>query len=1147
MKSKFINSLEIDKKFLRLIENGHSGVILLNKKSEIIYQSPSAARISGWPGDAISGEPLETIIHSSDKDLIRSVLEDAAAAAFLANTVTAQVERQDGSSVWLKCTITNMLADPEIEAVVCNIIDITPEKYSNILLNQTIRKLSDYKSALDISAIVSITDQNGIIKYVNDNFCTISQYSERELLGSDHRIIKSSNHSSSFFEDLWANISSGKMWKGEVKNKAKDGSFFWVDMTIVPLLGNDGKPYQYISIDFDITDRKESQAKEKQAQQEVESKTEQIDNLLENIAEGFIALDHDLNYVYANKQIGKMLGRDPASLIGKNIWKVFPDAVGSQTYFAIQLALEKKEPITNEDYYAPIQLWQENRVYPTKNGLSIFIRDITIRKREELQKELLSSIGQIFTEQADLAGAMNVVLKDIAENCSFCMAEAWLISTDRKSISLTAKYSGNENVKTFFEVSKDINTFYPDQGMPGKVWKSKKTTVWDLNKPNDFARLEAATSAGIQMIYGVPLKFGSDIVGVLVLGSLQGDALPKNTLAMVEEIASQVAPEVHRKQIETELHHIFNYAPDIICVAGKDGYIKKINPATTQIMGYSEEELINVPLVELVVTGEQEKLSRGLSTLFLENRVLSSENQCVTKSGRIKTLSWSIAPATSEGLLYVVAKDVTEQKELQNILKKANDLARIGGWEVDLKTNKIQWSDITREIHEVGPDYEPDMKSGIEFYRKGTSRDIISAKIRESVETGNSWDLELQIKTAKGNFKWVRVIGEVEMEAGKCSRLYGSFQDIDVRKRAEIAAKEALEDRNTILESIDDAFFAVDKDWTVTYWNNKAEQVLMTPKSSILHKKLWDIFSGSIDSLSYQNYHKALQTNQVIQFEDYFEPLNRWYEISAYPADNGLSVFFKDITDRKNDLIELKQLNVRLEKRSRDLALSNAELEQYAYVASHDLQEPLRMVTNFLDLFERQYRDIVDERGKKYIHFAVDGAKRMRQIILDLLEYSRVGRYDDVDEPVDFNEVVGNILALYKKEIQEKNASVTFDHLPTITMNKVPVRQVLQNLISNALKYQSQDSRPEIRIQVSDEGDKYRFAVSDNGIGIKGEYFNKIFVLFQRLHNKDEYSGTGMGLAMTKKIIQNSGGKIWLESEIGKGSTFYFTLPKNTL
>ena len=202
------------------------------------------------------------------------------------------------------------------------------------------------------------------------------------------------------------------------------------------------------------------------------------------------------------------------------------------------------------------------------------------------------------------------------------------------------------------------------------------------------------------------------------------------------------------------------------------------------------------------------------------------------------------------------------------------------------------------------------------------------------------------------------------------------------------------------------------------------------------------------------------------------------------------------------------------------------------------------MVTGFLTQLEKRYGDQLDEKARQYIAFAVDGAKRMRQIILELLEFSRVGRVNSQKERIDLNLLINEICLLQKKAIEEKKAVITTKNLPVIYQLKSPVLQVFQNLISNAIKYSKEGVPPLIEVSASDTGDYWTFSVQDNGIGIEEEYFDKIFVIFQRLHGRDQYSGTGIGLALVKKIVETMGGKIRVQSEPGRGSVFSFTIPK---
>jgi len=275
----------------------------------------------------------------------------------------------------------------------------------------------------------------------------------------------------------------------------------------------------------------------------------------------------------------------------------------------------------------------------------------------------------------------------------------------------------------------------------------------------------------------------------------------------------------------------------------------------------------------------------------------------------------------------------------------------------------------------------------------------------------------------------------------------------------------------------------------------------------------------------------------------------------AYISDRGILLrnsnstyrmigAMQDVTELKENEIAISQLNKTLEKRAEELAVSNEELERFAYVASHDLQEPLRMVSSFLQLLQKKYESQLDATAQKYINYAVDGADRMKTLILDLLEYSRISSYKEEHAGVNLNELVAKTLHTLKSVSDEAEASIIVSPLPEISGNKSHLTRLFQNLISNALKYKSA-AKPIIEIGFTENNDEWEFFVKDNGIGIESKYFEKIFVIFQRLHSRTEYNGTGIGLAICKKIVELHGGKIWVESSPGTGSTFYFTISKS--
>jgi PAS domain S-box-containing protein len=246
-----------DVRFRKLIENSYEGILLIDKNLNTLYRSPSAERITSW-NMMNRTDSLFAIIHPEEVPQMQTVYQEVIANPDLHKECCFRFKHFDGHYIWLDCVFTNMLSEPNIGAIVCNFRDVTDKKQADAALQQALNELLAYKYALNESAIVGITDQKGIIQHVNDNFCKISQYSREELIGQDHRIINSGYHSKAYIKNLWTTIANGKVWNGEFRNKAKDGSYYWVDATVVPFIDDRGKPYQYIAIRSDITELKKT-------------------------------------------------------------------------------------------------------------------------------------------------------------------------------------------------------------------------------------------------------------------------------------------------------------------------------------------------------------------------------------------------------------------------------------------------------------------------------------------------------------------------------------------------------------------------------------------------------------------------------------------------------------------------------------------------------------------------------------------------------------------------------------------------------------------------------------------------------------------------------------------------------------------------
>jgi PAS domain S-box-containing protein len=347
----------------------------------------------------------------------------------------------------------------------------------------------------------------------------------------------------------------------------------------------------------------------------------------------------------------------------------------------------------------------------------------------------------------------------------------------------------------------------------------------------------------------------------------------------------------------------------------------------------------------------------------------------------------------------------------------------------------------------------------------------------------------------------------------------------------------------SLIEASVDPLVTIDPYGKITDVNASTEVITGLNREDIIGTDFSDYFTEPLKAR--EGYQQVFEEGIVQDYELEIKNKNGHitpvlYNASVYKDDsnNVIGVFAS-----ARDITELKEAEKNLKLKIEELTRSNAELEQFAYVSSHDLQEPLRMIASYLQLLERKYKGKLDAKADKYINFSVDGATRMQNLIDDLLDFSRVTTHANELKLTDLESVYSEILSNLEVLIKENNAIIKHNHLPTVMADKTQISQVFQNLINNAIKFRS-DDQPKINISVKEEHDHWLFAVQDNGIGIDPKHSDRIFEIFKRLNKKRDYPGTGIGLAICKKIIERHGGRIWVESEMGKGTIFYFTLPK---
>ena len=498
-----------------------------------------------------------------------------------------------------------------------------------------------------------------------------------------------------------------------------------------------------------------------------------------------------------------------------------------------------------------------------------------------------------------------------------------------------------------------------------------------------------------------------------------------------------------RKQLERELERFFSLSVDLFCVASTDGYFKRLNPAFEQILGHSQEELLSQPFINFVhpddieaTLAEMDKLTNGMPTVSFENRYRCRDSE-------YKWLAWNAFPVPEEEVIYAVARDITERRQVESALRESQERLQAI---LDNASNVIYLKDIQGRYLLINHQFEKLFHLTREQIIGQMDSQIFAAEIaevlrhndRQILALGKSLEFEETVPQDDGLHTYISIKFPLWDSEGKAYGVCGISTDITERKQTEAALKQAQE---------------------------------------VLNK-----------------------TNA--------------------------------------------ELEKRVEQRTAELSRSNQELEQFAYIVSHDLQEPLRKMKSFSQLLARECQDLSAEKEKipKYLNYITDAADRQQKMIQALLNYSRLGRNDSSRVTVDLNTVVEKVLEDLSIPIAESQATVTLVSLPSVQASPSQMAQLFLNLIGNGIKFRG-EAPPQIQITAKFQPKEWLISIKDNGIGINPKYAERIFQIFQRLHSRSQYPGTGIGLAICRKIIENHGGNIWFVSELDRGSTFYFTLP----
>ena len=593
-----------------------------------------------------------------------------------------------------------------------------------------------------------------------------------------------------------------------------------------------------------------------------------------------------------------------------------------------------------------------------------------------------------------------------------------------------------------------------------------------------------------------------------------------------------------------------------------DAVLVDVNGLFVKTIGRPREHIVGRTLVEVLGA---DTVTDHLSIL----KSMSSKNEPVTFEAYLGPLDVYVrnllTPVSAE-LFILSSLDMTKATRARHQSEESAEIARRHSEELaalmdavpsavwiahDPQCGVITGNKAAARLYESGEDENvsagtsagKELNRARQFFKNGVELRPENLPMQLAVATGteiHDYEIDVQVPSGKRKTMLGDAIPLFDSE-GRVRGSVASFIDITERKRSDndIAFQAHL------LASVHDAIIALDSNFRITYWNDVAEQMFGWTGQEALGKDSGELLRTKVTDFMHEDVTgPALEDDRYDSDAIYYHKDGHEIYVAAHlRVVRGQDGGIKDIVASFRDITGRKRVERELQEYSRGLERSNDELQQFAYIASHDLKEPLRMVTMYMDILDKKYGSELSPQAKEYMGIARQGAERLRQLVSDILQYSRIETRRNDFSKVEMDQIARTVMDDLALAISEAGASVSIDPLPAILADEMQMKLVLTNLITNAIKFRGIDP-PMVEVTASTLSDVCVFSVKDNGIGIDPRYQDKLFKMFQRLHAQEEYPGTGIGLAISKKIVERHGGWIWVDSDGKSGSTFYFTIPR---
>ncbi len=807
----------------------------------------------------------------------------------------------------------------------------------------------------------------------------------------------------------------------------------------------------------------------------------------------------------------------------------------------------------------------------------------TIARSLRALREAATQLPSVLDVRSAAASACETLVRELGA----AVAELWLYGEPGQRLALVARAELDEPGANL-----PPNARVPPAWVEQVARGGEALVSHDVQGDIRFAALPFG-SAGLEALASFPLVVGDQPRGVLVYGARR--PLGPERVELLGTFAGVVAASLHAIQVRlrqqeaqeaAQRNEAVLRATTAYSIIGTDqsGAIAVFNEGAERMLGYRAAEVIGRS-VELIHDPDEVRLRAAERGLLPGFEVLVA----AARRGEAETGEW--AYVRKDGSTLVVSLTVTAMRDARGALSGFIGIAH------DITERKHAQEALQRLSHQhelilssaAEGIYGLDLDGATTFANPAGAR-MLGYEAEELIGTGHHELLhyarpdgtpyptdECPIAAALQDGAVHRVAGEVFWRRDGASfpveyvstpirdkgRVLGAvvvFHDITDRKRAEVEqarllrqAEQAEAKFRGLLESAPDAILTVDQAGTIVLVNSQAERIFGYQREEVLGQPVEMLVPERHRAVQPAHREHYLRAPSPRPMDPGLELRGRRKDGTEFPAEVSLSALttdqgvlvtsvIRDITERKQAEEQLRRAAEALAQQTLELARSNADLEQFAYVASHDLQEPLRMVASYTQLLQRRYQGRLDADADEFITFAVDGAQRMQRLIGDLLAYSLVGTRGQQLAPTDTAAVVDRVVVDLGAVIAESGAAVTRGDLPTVLADAPQLGQLFQNLLINAIKFRGAEP-PRVHVSAARHGGAWLFTVQDNGIGIAPEYAERIFVIFQRLHHRTKYPGTGIGLAICKKIVERHGGRIWIESTPGQGASFHFTIP----